>query len=238
MARKIAKKAISEDLLFGDDFDEDKLAKIEKSLSQSTNLATPQEKQKRSVTTEEAGELPLPTEVLDQIPLAQPPTPEAAPQDIAEEQRQAVARRVRSKMVLLLSAASLVVLIAAGLAYLLWFRPEPPAVPQMIRHQIVIPSHTHVINFLLFTGSSGKKKDLLKLDLELDFSSGEAYKNFKDKQVLYCDIIYKFLRKQQPLDNSFNYWEKVLEQDLFESLRSNYPETRLYSVRLKGFSRL
>ena len=54
-------------------------------------------------------------------------------------------------MVLLLSAASLVVLIAAGLAYLLWLRPEPPAVPQMIRHPIVIPSHTHVTNFLLFT---------------------------------------------------------------------------------------
>ena len=76
------------------------------------------------------------------------------------------------------------------------------------------------------------------MDLELDFSSGEAYKNFKDKQVLYCDIIYKFLRKQQPLDNSFNYWEKVLEKDLFESLRSNYPETRLNGVRLKDFSRL
>ena len=46
MARKIAKKAISEDLLFGDDFDEDKLAKIEKSLSQSSNPAYSSKKSK------------------------------------------------------------------------------------------------------------------------------------------------------------------------------------------------
>jgi hypothetical protein len=236
MARKIAKKAISEDLLFGADFDESKLAGIEKSLSQSSTADTPAEKQERSVTAGEARELPVPTESLDQAPLVKASPPETTPQDVAEQQRQAVARMVRSKMVLLLSVASLVVLITAGLVYLLWL--QPPPVPQMVRHPIVVPSHTHVTNFLLFASASGKKKDLFKVDLELDFSSIEAYMNFKDKQVLYCDIIYKFLRKQEPLDNSFSHWEKILEKDLFESLRSNYPETRLNGVRLKGFTRL
>ena len=78
----------------------------------------------------------------------------------------------------------------------------------------------------------------MKLDLELDFASLGAHEKFKEKQVYYTDFIYGFLRKQSPPDNSVQDWAKILEQDLPERLKNDYPEIRLNSIRMKNFHRL
>jgi len=61
---------------------------------------------------------------------------------------------------------------------------------------------------------------------------------FKRRQVFFCDAIYRFLRKQEPPENSFEHWEEILQTNLLESLSRNYPETRLSTVRMKGLQRL
>ena len=247
--RKIEKKVISDDLLFADDFDENRLARIEDELNRSPQPDSPKGKQRKRGETGEAEEPTAP----DSVPVASPP--EDAPdlefeassepptqseiEAASERQRQAVAKMVRSKRILLLAATSVLVVITAGLAYLLWpHSKQAPLSPQIIRHRIVIPSYVFDANFLVFVGAAGKKKDLMNLDLELDFGSLEAYEQFKSRQTLYCDVIYEFLRKQQPQDNSFQYWEEVLTRDLYESLKQDYPEIRLNSIYMKNFHRL
>jgi hypothetical protein len=140
---------------------------------------------------------------------------------------------------LLLAAASVLFIITGGVTYLLWPSPKEHVTPRVdiVRHRIVIPDYEHEINFLIFSSAQGKE-DLLKLDLELDFTSLGAHEKFKEKQVYYTDFIYGFLRKQSPPDNSVQDWTKILEQDLPERLKNDYPEIRLNSIRMKNFHRL
>lgn len=248
MARKIEKKVISDDLLFGDDFDEGKLAKIEASLVRTpiSDALDEEPGAKKGKAAQRAasdeGEAVVASSVeedLDQETSTKPP-PATQASEASQKQQAAIARIVRSKRLLLMAAVSALVIITAGLVSLYWFYLRQPSLllPQTVRHPIVIPSYRHVTSFLLWVSPSGKKQDLLKVDVELDFRSAEAYEAFKSKQVLFCDVIYKFLRKQEPPDNSFEHWEKILEKNLFESLKHNYPETRLSSVQMKGFQRL
>lgn len=248
MARKIEKKVISDDLLFGDDFDEGKLARIEAELTRSPDSDALEEKQAKAKRAAKGGDQPASQAVpapsssepgLDREALSQSPAA-TAPQDPSKQQRAALARVARSKMLFLAAVISVLAIITAGLVSLYWFkwRQDSLPPPQIVRHHIVIPSHRHVTSFFLLVNPSGKKKDLLKLDVEFDFSSLQAYEAFKGKQVLFSDIIYKYLRKQQSEDNSVEYWQRILEQDIFENLKRNYPETRLNAVEMKGFQRL
>jgi hypothetical protein len=101
----------------------------------------------------------------------------------------------------------------------------------------MIPNYEHDINFLILANAP-EKKDLLQLDLELFFYTLDACEKFKGRRAFYQDIIYGFLQKQQPEDNSFQYWEKILERDLFDSLKNDHPEIRLISIHMKDFRRL
>lgn len=247
MARKIEKKVISDDLLFGDDFDETKLDKIEAQLVRTPTDALDEGKGKKrgKAAPAEAGDddrIPAAAasrDDFDHISQAEPPPagegPEASP-----KQKAAVARMVRSKRLFLMGALSTLILITAGAVSLYWFhwRQTVPPLPQLVRHPIVLPSYRHATTFLLLVSPAGKKQDLLKVDLELDFWGAQGYETFKARQLLFHDVIYKFLRKQEPPDNSLEHWEKILEKNLFESLKHNYPETQLNAVMMKGFQRL
>jgi hypothetical protein len=250
VGRKIEKKVISDDLLFSDDFDENRLAKIEDELNRSPQPDPSKGKQRKRAEDGDAEEPPAP----DPVPISSPPeddpepVPEASSEPPAESesegaserQRQAVAKMVRSKRRLLLAATSVLVMVTTGLAYLLWPNPKQqgPLSGQIVRHRIVIPSYEFDTGFLIFVGAADKKKDLMKVDLELDFGGMEAFEQFKSRQILYYDVIYDFLRKQQPQDNSFQKWEEILERDLFESLKKDCPEIRLNSIHMKNFHRL
>lgn len=247
MARKIEKKVISDDLLFGDDFDEAKLDKIEAQLVRTPPDALDQGKGKRrgEAAPAEAGDddcIPgasaSPDDV-DHVPQVEPPPADENP-EVSQQQKAAVARVVRSKRLFLMGALSTLILITAGLLSLYWFhwRQTATPLPQLVRHPIEVPSYRHATTFLLLVSPAGKRQELLKVDLELDFWSEQGYETFKSRQLLFHDVIYKFLRKQEPPDNAFEHWEKILEKNLLESLKHNYPETRLNAVMMKGFQRL
>lgn len=250
MARKIEKKVISDDLLFGDDFDEAKLDKIEAQLVRTPPDALDQGKGKRrgEAAQPEGGDetgVPAASASMDDfdqvphVPQVEPP-PAGEGSEVSQQQKAAVARVVRSKRLFLMGALSTLILITTGLVSLYWFhwRQTAPPPPQLVRHPIEVPSYRHATTFLLLVSPAGKKQDLLKVDLELDFWSEQGYETFKSRQLLFHDVIYKFLRKQEPPDNAFEHWEKILEKNLFESLKHNYPETRLNAVMMKGFQRL
>lgn len=244
MARKIEKKVISDDLLFGDDFDESKLARIEAELVRppisealeeapaKAGKATPPAAGGESAVTPSDGALDQET----------PTGPSSETQDpnLSEKRQAAVARVVRAKLMLLAAVGFLLLAVTAGVGSLYWFkwRLEAQQPTQFVRHPIVVPSHRHGASFLLFVGPSGKPKDLLKVEVELDFSSTQGYEMFKRGQVFYRDVIYRFLRKQEPPENSFEHWEEILQTNLLESLSRNYPETRLTTIRMKGLQRL
>jgi hypothetical protein len=250
VARKIEKKVISDDLLFSDDFDEDRLSRIESELNRSPQPEPAKGKKGKRAEDGDAEEPTAP----DPVPVSLPPqdgpdldpeVPSEPPADsdieaASERQRQAVARMVRSKRRLLLAATSVLLVIVTGLTYLLWPHPKQQGLlsDRIVRHRIVIPSYGFDVSFLIFVSAADKKKDLMKLDLELDFGGMEAYERFKSRQILYYDVIYEFLRKQQPQDNSFVKWEEILEKDLFEGLSKDYPEIRLNSIHMKSFHRL
>jgi len=245
MARKIEKKVISDDLLFGDDFDEGKLARIEAELVRtpiSEALEEAQPKAGKATPPAAAGGEAAVTPsdgALDQgMPTG--PSSETQDRDLSEKRQAAVAKVVRAKLMLLAAVGFLLLAVTAGVGSLYWFKwrleAQPPT--QFVRHPIVVPSHRHGASFLLFVGPSGKRKDLLKVELELDFSSTQGYEVFKRRQVFFCDAIYRFLRKQEPPENSFEHWEEILQTNLLESLSRNYPETRLSTVRMKGLQRL
>jgi hypothetical protein len=264
MARTIQKKIISEDILFSDDFDESKLDQIESQLGKSLHHASPEEMTlyytpKRPWTGDEGGgqgKLATAGEVMESFETGYGPAStalgdefdqqasaelsgESKPQDGPEPRQQALPKMVRSKRVLMLSIASVLLLMIGGPAYFLWPLPKDrgTSMTQIIRHPIVIPNYEHDINFLILANAP-EKKDLLQLDLELYFYTLDACEKFKGKRAFYQDIIYGFLQKQQPEDNSFQYWEKILERDLFDSLKNDHPEIRLISIHMKDFRRL
>jgi hypothetical protein len=140
--------------------------------------------------------------------------------------------------VLLLSAACVLLILTAGLGYLLHPHAQNDASgSHIVRHPVVIPKHEREVNLLILIGTP-ERSDLLKLDLEFDFTSPNGYEKFNEHQTLYHDLIYSFLIKQQPPDNSVQHWEKILEQELLTSLNTDCPEIRLSSIRVKNFHRL
>lgn len=251
IGRKIEKKIISDDLLFSDDFDESKLSKIEDQLDRSPAPPdAPKGKKRSPAEPGDAEQATPPDPVSAPPPTMASPGPEGqalsgppagnGPEQAVEPPRQALARVARFKMMVLLAATSALVLITAGLTYFIFFHHKPPAppAPQVVRHRIVIPSYETDASFLVFVAAADKKRDLMKLDLGLEFRSQEAQEQFKQRQLFYCDIIYQFLSKQLPLENSFQYWEKISERELLERLKQDYPETRLNAVHMKSFHRL
>jgi hypothetical protein len=264
MARTIQKKAISDDLVFSDDFDEGMLDKIEGELGQSYHRDLPDERvldfrpDKSKVKTggewrgkPDAADEPMESDgferdmpssefedTLDDKAFAEPTTDDNPPDD--SEQLDAITKRVRSKKILLFTvAASVLFVITAGLTYLLWPVPKKIETPKVdiVRHRIVIPDYEQEINFLIYLRTQ-EKEDLLKLDMELSFTSFGAHEKFKEKQAYYTDFIYGFLRNQSPPDNSVKDWVKILEEDLPERLKNDCPEMRLNAIHMKSFSRL
>jgi hypothetical protein len=264
MARTIQKKVISDDLLFTDDFDESMLDKIEGELGQSNSPDMPEErvldfspdKSRAGTLRGKGGDNILDSESTEpeafERDLAFSEFEDKSPQDtVAEslkgstplddsEHKQAITKMVSSKKISLFAAAALVLLmITGGLTYLLWPTHKEPVIPtiEIVRHRIVIPTFEQEINFLIFARAQ-EKRDLLKLDLELDFASFRAHEKFKEKRVYYTDSVYSFLREQSPPDNSVQHWVRILEQDLPTRLKKDHPEIPLNTVRLRDFQRL
>ncbi len=264
MARSIQKKIISEDILFSDDFDESKLDQIENQLNKAAHTASAEEMTldftpKRPGThreSKEQGKLAMAGEAMESFEtgygpaspdfgddLSQEGSDELSDgselQDVSERKYQALPKIIRAKRIMMFSFAAGLLLIIGGLTYFLWPHPKNhgPSAARIIRHPILIPNYEHDINFLILANTN-EKKDLLQMDLELQFPTSDAWEKFQGRRAFYQDVIYGFLRKQQPEDNSFQYWEKILERDLFESLSNDHPEIRLISIHMKDFRRL
>ncbi len=240
MARTIEKQVISDDLVFGDEFDEGKLAGTEAELDHAPISEALEEAPAKAakVTPPAAGGEAAVTPSDGALDQGTPTGPSSETQDrnLSEKRQAAVAKVVRAKLMLLAAVGFLLLAVTAGVGTLYWFKwrldAQPPT--QFVRHPIVVPSHLHSASFLLFVGPSGKQKDLLQVEVELDFSSIQGYEMFEREQVFYRDLIYRFLRKQEPPENSFEHWEEILQNNLLESLNRNYPEMRLSTVRMKG----
>lgn len=264
MVRTIQKKAISDDMLFTDDFDESMLDKIEGELGQPQHPEVPEERildfspdkstaRRPHGKPGDAFEVPESMGAQDfERDLAfsefenelsedafEEPRKDSAPQEDSE-QKQSITKMLRSKkIVLLLSAALVLFVFAGGLTYILWPTHKEPAIPkvEIVRHRIVIPTYEQEINFLILSKAQ-EKEDLVKLDLELDFASFRSHEKFKEKRVYYTDSVYSFLREQSPPDNSVQHWVRILEQDLPARLSRDHPEIPLNAVRMKYFQRL
>jgi flagellar basal body-associated protein FliL len=263
MARTIKKKAISDDMLFADNFDESMLDKMENDLDTSFSRDEPEEKtldyspdrtQTRTPSgrqggSMEAGNLMEETgfdhgpdltdfEYKPDGETSAEPSDDKGSHDKSKTM-QAFAGIAQFKKILLIGTALFVIVIAAGLTFVLWpHQTEQDASRvEIVRHQIVIPSFQQEVNFLILSTAPGKK-DLLKMDLELDFSSLGSHERFKEKQVLYNDIIYQFLLKQQPPENTVRHWQQILEEGLLTAFQSEHPEIRLNAVHMKNFLRL
>jgi hypothetical protein len=261
MGREIQKKIISKDILFTDDFDESMLDEFEgdpdldspkeKILDFSPDKSTGGEQGEWGGEPLSAGEPREPPDFERDLPSSEfeddfqekkAPAESSIDDNLQDDsqQQEEINKRARSKKIQwFLAAASVLFIVAGGVTYLLWPGPKAHETPRVdiVRHRIVIPDYEHEINFLIFSRAQGKE-DLLKLDLELDFNTFGAHKQFKEKQAYYTDFIYGFLRKQSPPDNSVQDWAKILEQDLPERLKNDYPEIRLNSIRMKNFHRL
>ncbi len=263
MARTIKKKAISDDMLFADNFDESMLDKMENDLDASFSRDEPEEKTldyspDKTKTGSPSGRQGGPMEAgnlmeetgFDSGPdlsdfeykpdgeTSARPSDETGPQGEPKMQHP-FSGVARSKKVLLIGIALLLIGIAAGLTFVLWpgHTEQEASRVEIVRHQIVIPSYQQEVNFLILSTAPGKK-DLLKMDLELDFSSLGSHERFKEKQVLYNDIIYQFLLKQQPPENTVRYWQQILEEGLLTAFQSEHPEVRLNAIHMKNFLRL
>jgi hypothetical protein len=256
MARIIKKKVISEDLLFSDDFDENALDQIEGKLDDSTTPVLPEERvldlradqPKSGGAKRRSGEPARPDEEEDPSESIHVAAFDKSGEDSKQEghtepasgsKPQIVGKKTKwSGRTLLSTAAFVLLILTAGLIYLLYPHAENDASrTHIVRRPIVIPKHEREVSFLILA-STPERSDLLKLDLEFDFISLNGYEKFTEKQNLYHDFIYSFLIKQQLPDNSVQNWEKILEEELLTSLKTDCPEIRLSSIRVKNFHRL
>jgi hypothetical protein len=254
MTRTIRKKVFDDDLMLSDDFDEAILDKIDRQFAEP---GTPGETgAKRPIpslddgrsgsepsfslddfetTSNDDRDRPKRTERAEK-PLVRPEHPTAS---AAEPPEKTTQRRIATPKLIIMGAACILFLLAAGfIATRLFQTPKPVhQITTVIKRSVPIPVRMEEHEFLILA-SSGQEKSLLTLALELKFHGLDGSGTSNQEDVALRDTIYQFLSDARPVKSSLKYWEKIVSNDLSQYLRTSFPARGLQTVRLTSLIRL
>jgi flagellar basal body-associated protein FliL len=110
--------------------------------------------------------------------------------------------------------------------------PEQKLVPVTgIKRPVPIPDYHEMLDFIILNETEGHKT-MLALRMEFTFHNPATYQNFKEQNVVFRDMVYSFLLRQNALRNTSSSWHTVVEKDLFEYLRVKLPQSKADQIRL------
>lgn len=138
----------------------------------------------------------------------------------------------RFRKILLLSTT---LCLLPALAGFLFIRFKPHLIPFLdgslrlepvtgIMRPVPQPDYREMLDFLLVYEVEGQKM-ITAMRMEVGFQSPMRYQTFKEQSVVFRDVVYAFLLKQNLYENSVRSWHSVVEKDLPDCLRVRLPQS-------------
>jgi hypothetical protein len=240
MSRELKQKKLDNSLKFSDDFDEQMLDIIEK---KDFGSSTGQEVEP-SAADGGADEIPS----LDPDDLSEGSVPDLGEDKVETGTGEEVASPEkefsiwglnRKKLIIIGSTATCVLAILATIATF-HFRgranlPLPGAT--IIRKPIVIPHEQRKATFFVYV-DNGQRKDILQLAMNLEYYGVTPPESSGKAETVFRDTVYQYLISHKPPENSYRYWEQMVQKDLYKHLKERFPKCGLRSIRIENYSRM
>lgn len=143
------------------------------------------------------------------------------------------------KTVLMLGSIVLCLFLAAGFLFVkfdayrsLFARVSQRHAPTTcLVRPVPRPHYRQVLDFLLAYPVEGQEM-ITTIRMEVGYTSPARYRNFKERNVAFRDMVYNFLMNQNPSRNSVKSWHSVVEKSLLDYLRVEMPRGYPASIRL------
>lgn len=116
-------------------------------------------------------------------------------------------------------------------------RPETHPIVTHIRKPVPIPQYSEEMDFIVLAEAQSDKS-VLSLTLEFEFRSISAYERCKDENVLFRDVVYRFLQMGRPVKNTQKAWTQIVQNELPPHLKSNLPGMHPEIIRVQRFEKL
>jgi hypothetical protein len=156
-------------------------------------------------------------------------------EDIADGIRR---RRLKILLVSALACVGMISAIAVPV-YKTMKRPPPPKLlgQKTIRQPIAVPEFQEEFEFLVLA-TSEKDTNVVSVRLDFLFSASNAFEAFIAKETLYRETVYQYLLRARPSRNSQRLWQGILEKQLKEHMKENFPSAGLKAIRVAHWERL
>jgi hypothetical protein len=148
----------------------------------------------------------------------------------------------RKKLKILLMSALACVGIVSAIAvpvYKTLQHPPPPKLlgKKTIRQPIAFREFQEEFEFLVLA-TSEKDTNVISMRLDFLFSASNALDAFSAKATLYRETVYQYLLRAHPSKNSQKLWQGILEKQLMEYMKENFPKAGLKAIRVAHWERL
>jgi flagellar basal body-associated protein FliL len=261
MAREILKKSLDGESGSDDDFEASLQQQLEKEFSTASSNSDMELGRTKSVLTGQEDVLPFTPEVREEaghkfslddfeIPDLSDPkeeeSPKASQQPASDSKKKkktssSPQRKIAlNKMiiigvpVLVLGALVAVFALKAGKSS----HPAPsPKITTLIRHSIVLPDFQEDLVFFILSGTQ-EEKNIVTLTLGFLFHNPERHRRFKAEKTLVRDVVYRFLESKPPPRNSRKEWQKIVQSELQEHLKTILPQSLADSISVNQMSKL
>lgn len=149
-------------------------------------------------------------------------------------------RRKKLKVLLLSALACIGALSAIAVPVYKTMKTTPPPTllgQKTIRHAIAVPEFQEEFEFLVLA-TSEKDKNLISMRLDFVFSASNAFEDFAEKNYFYRETVYQYLLRARPSKNSQKLWQGILEKQLMDHMKQNFPRSGLKNIRVAHWERL
>lgn len=145
------------------------------------------------------------------------------------------------KKVFLYSCGILFFCALAGIAIVFAFRSSEQkntiSIITSLRRPIPIPQYQDKLDFFILVNAESQKS-ILSLGIEFEFQSTGAYQRFRDENVLFRDVVYRFLETGRPGKNTQKAWDQIIQHDLQTHLKTALPHAYPVKMRIDRFEKL
>ena len=161
-------------------------------------------------------------------------------------------RKIMIRKAVMIGVPALVLLLAGVFVVRLVNRPSPPPPPvplatftapvprptvTLIRKAVDFPHYQEQVNFFLLAVAQ-EEKNILDLGLEFEFNRSDRHQHFVDENTLFRDVVYRFLLTRKPARNTIRDWQKIVQNDLADHIRSSLPQSQVDQIRVYRMEKL
>jgi hypothetical protein len=154
--------------------------------------------------------------------------------------RDTATRKHRRKLLLIGSLLACIGIMAA-IAVPVYKAMKPKAPPlvgkKSVRHALAVQEFQEEFEFLVLA-TSERDKNLINMRLGFVFAASNAFEDFAGRATFYRETVYQYLLRARPAKNSQKLWQGILEKQLTEYMKQNFPKSGLKTIRVSHWERL